>query len=173
MKKKFIVLATLLIIIIGSIWLWNYFSLQQELNSVIKEDHRNSGIDVSVHYSSYIIPNRLVYNLTSISASNRAADVFRVFLQFTEKMKRKNFDAVELEHNGKIKFIIDGDYFNQLGREYGFQNPIYTMRTFPSKLKNPDGTQAYSEWTGGWLGVLNKQMEHFNDFHKKWYINDY
>nr|MBC8489582.1 hypothetical protein [Bacteroidota bacterium] len=52
------------------------------------------------------------------------------------------------------------------------QNPVYTMRTFPENLKNPDKSQSYSEWTGGWLGVSQKQIEDFNDFHDKWYFND-
>jgi len=34
---------------------------------------------------------------------------------------------------------------------------------------NPGGSRAYSGWIGGVLGVLEKQMEDFNDFHKKWY----
>jgi len=174
MNKKFIIILPIIIlIIICVVWLWNHLSLQQEMNSVIEGDYRNSGIEVSVHYAYYVNVNKLVYNLTSISGSKSPSDVFRVFLQFAEQIKGKEFSVIELEHNGKLKFIIDGSYFNQLGKEYSFQNPVYTMRTFPANLKNPDGSQAYSEWTGGLLGVLNKQMEDFNDFHKKWYIEDF
>ena len=88
-------------------------------------------------------------------------------------MKTSEFSTIELEHKGNLKFIIEGSYFKQLGNEYEFQNPVYTMRTFPSNLKNPDGTQAYGEWTGGLFGVLNEQLEDFNDFHKRWYIDDF
>ena len=31
---------------------------------------------------------------------------------------------------------------------------------------------AYPEWTGGLLGVAGKQIEDFNDFHMKWYLED-
>ncbi|MBE0570369.1 MAG: hypothetical protein IH618_02400 [Ignavibacteriaceae bacterium] len=173
MKKLFVILPIAVIIICGAIWLWNYLTLQQEMDSVINKDYRNSGIDVSVHYGSYVNPNELVYNLTNVTGSKSPSDVFRVLLQFAEQIKEKEFTAIMLEHNGKLKFIIDGSYFNELGREYSFQNPVYTMRTFPSNLKNPDGTQAYSNWTGGLLGVVNEQLEDFNNFHKRWYINDY
>jgi hypothetical protein len=173
MKKLFVIFPITIIVICGAIWLWNYLSLQQEMNSVINKDYRNSGIDVSVHYSSYIKPNELVYDLTNVSGSKSPSDVFRVLLQFAEQIKEKEFTTVMLEHNGKLKFLINGSYFHELGKEYSFQNPVYTMRTFSSNLKNPDGTQAYSTWTGGLLGVVNEQLEDFNDFHKRWYIIDY
>ncbi len=76
------------------------------------------------------------------------------------------------ENRGKTKFKIDGDYFQTLGEEYSWQNPIYIVRTFSKNLKNPDGTRTYPKWTGGWLGVTKEQMEDFNDFHKKWYLED-
>ena len=30
------------------------------------------------------------------------------------------------------------------------------------------GMQAYGEWTGGWLGVMQKQAEDLNDFIAAW-----
>jgi len=114
----------------------------------------------------------MVFDLQSISGSNSKLDVFRVFLQFAEKMQSKNFDEVDLAFRGQIKFYIDGKYFQQLGQEYSYQNPTYTIRTFPSHLYTPDGNSAYPEWTGGLIGVLSKQMEDFNDFHEKWYWNE-
>lgn len=46
------------------------------------------------------------------------------------------------------------------------------MRTFPEHVLDMQGQPVYSEWTGGLLGVLNKQMEDFNDFNKKWYLEE-
>ena len=46
------------------------------------------------------------------------------------------------------------------------------MRTFPENVYRPDGARAFDSWTGGVLGVLGKQMEDFNEFHKQWYIED-
>ena len=98
--------------------------------------------------------------------------MFRVLLQFAESVKDYNFEIVELAFRGNTKFKLGGVYFKQLGEEYSWQNPIYTARTFPENLINPDGSQAYGQWTGGWLGVLNEQMSDFNDFHDKWYLDD-
>ena len=47
---------------------------------------------------------------------------------------------------------------------------MYTIRTFPENVFNLDNTTAYSQWTGGILGVLEKQMEDFTDLNNKWYV---
>jgi len=46
------------------------------------------------------------------------------------------------------------------------------MRTFPENLLKPDGSRAYQTWTGGLLGVVGKQVEDFNDFHRQWWLGD-
>lgn len=172
MKKSIIAICTIILVVIIGIYSFNYLQLQSQMNDVIKGDPRNNGVEVSVHFGNYVNPSVLVYELKSISGTNSVADVFRVFLQFAEKVESKKFDVVELSFRGKTKFKINGDYFQELGKTYSWQNPVYTMRTFPENLMNSDGSRAYPEWTGGWLGVLGKQMEDFNDFHKKWYLED-
>jgi len=142
------------------------------MSDVIDSDHRNSGMEVSVHYGPGLDSSVLVYDLQIVSATNSMADVFRVFLQFAEKMQKKSFSEVRLCYRGEHKFTLGGYDFRTLGHEYETQNPAYTMRTFPEKLKTPSGGRAYAEWSGGLLGVLGKQLEDFNDFHKKWYVDD-
>jgi len=151
---------------------FNYARLQSKMNSVINSDARNNGVKVSVHFGHFINTSVLVYDLRSISDSNSIADAFRVFLQFADKSQSEQFEIIELAHKGITKFKIPGDYFQTLGKEYAWQNPVYTMRTFPGHLRRPDGSQAYSEWEGGLLGVATAQVEDFNDFHRKWYIDD-
>jgi len=173
MKKSIVIIPSFFIVAIGGIYAINYTQLQSKMNTVLKEDYRNSGIDVSVHYSSYVSSSTLVYDLKTVSGSNSPADVFRVLLQFANRIADKKFNTVELCFKGKAKFKLDGDYFQTIGKEYSLQNPVYTMRTFPENLKFPDGRRAYSEWTGGWLGVAKQQLEDFNDFHKKWYLGEF
>ena len=172
MKKTIVVALGVLMIGAASTFAVNYLQLQSPLNSALKSDPRNDGIDVSAHYGSYINPSTLVFDLKKVSGSNSSADVFRVLLQFAERMKEKRFDDVELAYKGNTKFKLEGSFFRTLGDEYGSQNVIYTIRTFPENLKTPTGSRAYSEWSGGWLGVMNKQMEDFNDFHKQWYLSE-
>jgi len=142
------------------------------MTDVLKNDSSNENIKISVYYDNYINLSKLVISIKDISEKNIRADVFRVFLQFAEKMKEKKFKCVYFSFKGDKRFMIDGDYFQGIGKDHSFQNPVYTVRTFPENLKNPNGIKVYSSWTGGVLGVLNKQMEDFNDFHNKWYLND-
>jgi len=170
MKQKFLKPLIIFSLITSCLYCSENNPFQPLMNEVIESDSRNKGIEISVYYGDN--QSILVYDLKTISNENSMADVFRVFLQLAEKVKSYKFDKIRLAFRKKAKFIIDGDYFQKLGAEYSFQNPVYTMRTFPVNLLNPDGSNAYSKWTGGLIGVLNKQMEDFNDFHKKWYLED-
>jgi hypothetical protein len=154
------------------IFLWNLVVLQIPINNRIKSDTRNEGISIKVHYKYYINPKTLVFNIKEISGSNSAADVFRTFLISSAELKDKKFDKVELAYKGNIKFYITGEYFNTIGSEYGDQNVVYTIRTFPENVYLPSGNLAYSTWSGGLLGVLSKQMDDFNDLCKNWFLND-
>ena len=147
-------------------------ALQTPMKEVIKGDYRNSGIEVSLHYASSFDTSILVYDLRNVSGGNSMADVFRVFLQYAEKMQFTRFSQVRLCFKGVEKFRIDGGYFETLGRDYATENVVYTIRTFPEHLRTPDGSRAYSEWEGGILGVTERQMKDFDDFHHKWYMDE-
>lgn len=169
MKKGILILIAIVAFLIIGIYLINYNSLQSKMNDILMADSRNHGIDVTVHYENYVLPSVLIYDLKTVGSDNSRADVFRVLLQFAEKIKSSDFKTVKLLFKRREKFLIDGDYFHQLGEEYQVQNPIYTMRTFSENLRTPEGAVAYPGWTGGLLGVLAKQMDDFNDFHEQWY----
>jgi hypothetical protein len=168
--NPFVVSGIVLIILVLIIYAFNYFQLQSNMDNVLKNDPRNNDIKVSVHYGYYINSSILIYDLKTISGDKSAADVFRVFLQFADSVKDKKIDSIELTYKGVPKFILPGEYFQTIGKEYSSQNPIYTIRTFPEKLLKTNGTKAYSQWSGGFIGVLTKQMNDFNDFNKKWYL---
>lgn len=146
-------------------------TLQAEMDTVLRSDPRNSGILVSVGARDG--GSTLVYNLTSVAPTNSMSDVFRVFLQFASAERDRDFKSVELSTRSRPKFLITGNYFKQLGQEYGTQNPIYTIRTFPENLSKMDGSRAFPTWTGGWLGVSSKQMTDFNEFHQQWWLMDF
>ena len=170
--KKIIWIIVAIVIGIGVVFSFNYFTLNQPVLKTIDSDSRNDGIEIGLHYKNYISTNVLIFNLKDISDDKAAADVFRMLLQTASALKEKEFETIELAFRGTSKFKIKGAYFKELGLEYETQNPVYTMRTFPENLLMINGEAAYSEWTGGLLGVLNKQMEDFSDFHKKWYLED-
>lgn len=170
--KKVITLIVVFCIIGGGIFSFNYFSVAQPLSEVLKSETRNSGINIRAHYGYYVQPSLLTIDVRDVSGEKSAADVFRVFLQYSSKLKGKSFDTVLLQSKGKTKFFLEGDYFKRLGNEYGSQNSVYTMRTFTENVFTPDGRKAFGTWSGGLLGVLKEQMKDFGEFHKVWYIED-
>ena len=172
MRRSLTILGLIFLLLGGGVTAVNFAAVGYPLSRVIQTDGRNAGISASAHYAHYINPSVVIFNLDSVSPSNTPMDVFRVFLQFAAEMKDRRFSRIELAHHGTTKFLVSGEYFAQLGTEYGEQNPVYTIRTFPEHLYRPDGNSAYGTWTGGLIGVLTRQMEDFNDFHRKWYIED-
>ena len=170
--KKIIIIIVFSGTGVVAIFTTNHLILGKPLADVLKSDSRNSGIQMTAHYGNYIVPSVLVLDLQKVSGRNSSADVFRVLLQYAEAIQKKEFKTVNLACKGKTKFVLKGDYFRELGREYDFQNPVYTMRTFPENVYTPDGENAFPSWTGGLIGVAGKQMEDFADFHQQWYIDD-
>lgn len=165
-------------LLLGAVICWVYVSsedrkLKALLDQVIAEDARNSGIDAAPYESRDHSRRILTFDIRRVSGKSRL-DVFRVLTQYAEKLSANglSYDEVQLACRGKVKFLLPGADFSTLGREYSWQNPMYTIRAFPEKLANPDGSKAFPAWTGGALGVLNKQMEDFTEFHNRWYWQD-
>lgn len=136
------------------------------------DDPRNSSVSLYAHYEWGVNPTTLVLNLWNISPTASMADVDRVLLDTAEAFKDRSFSKVQLAFRGRTRFQLDGSYFRQIGDERAWQNPVYTIRTMAENTEDPDGRPAFGTWTGGWLGVINKQMEDHHEMHRRWYIND-
>jgi hypothetical protein len=160
------------LVVIATVAGWNYFALQRPLSTALSSDSRNEGVVAIAHYGWLVDPNVLVFDLRSISGSNSEADVLRCLLQFAEAMKSNDFSTVVLAYKGNARFILKGDYFKELGVEFSYQNPVYTLRTMPEHVYNMDGSPAFGTWTGGLLGVIGHQMEDLNAFGRKWFLTD-
>lgn len=137
-------------------------------DGVIKSDPRNTGIDISMSKSG----SELHFCVNNIQNTHSPMDVFRTLLQSAVALKDETYTAVNLCFRGEDKFVLTGGDFHVLGEEYGTQNPAYTIRTFPEKLKDMTGQAAYPEHKGGVLYLLRVQMEDFRDMHGKWYMNE-
>lgn len=151
---------------------WNYFAAHRPVSERLAQDSRNEKVSVWAYHRYGVVPSVLVIDLRRVDADAAAVDVLRVLFQSAESHKSRRFDKVVLAHRGAPKFQLDGAYYAQLGQEFGEQNPVYTIRTFPQNVRRLDGTPAYETWTGGMLGVLGKQMEDVNQFARDWFIAD-
>lgn len=163
-RIKYIFAAILLIVII---FITNYSRLTLPASSVADDD-----MSVISYYRYGVVPDVIVYDILDVGLSASQAGVIGGFFRYAEKLKDRDFSKVILSYRGSPKFFLRGEYFKQIGLELSYQNPIYTLRTFPEKLETPDGVRAFDTWTGGALGVLNAQLEDVNEMGRQWYLYD-
>lgn len=124
------------------------------------------------YYHFGVVPDSIVFDLRDVGWDATPAGVIGGFFQFAEEMKEREFREVRLAYQGRTKFILEGHHFKQIGRENSYQNPVYSLRTFPEKLTRPDGGKAFSTWTGGMLGVLGAQMDDANQLARDWFLDE-
>ena len=160
------------LLVAAGVFCLNFFGVTKPVLDAVRSDTRNEGLSFIAHYGHYVDTSKLVLDLRGTSGSNSRADVFRALLQIADEFKNKRFESVILAYKGREKFLLKGSYFQELGKEYSHQNPIYTLRTLPENVYYLNGTQVFGTWTGGILGVVAKQMEEHNEFHDEWWLND-
>lgn len=102
--KKLIILATLILSVVGSVYAANNQILMKPLNAVLAEDPRNTGINIESYYKHYINPSILVINIQDISGNKSPADVFRILLQYSNRIQDMDFDQV-LPRRGRIVVV--------------------------------------------------------------------
>jgi hypothetical protein len=165
--------AGLVVFAILGVWAYNEVTLQKPLNKVLLSDPRNNVVQARARFDGWVDSSTLVFELTDVKGEASQMDVFRVLLQYAREQKDRRFERVILSAFGNKKFVVPGDYFQQLGQEYDAQNPVYTVRKFPTHILTMDGAQPFPEPRGGLLWVLKEEMEQFSDFNRRWYLDDF
>ena len=124
-----------------------------------------------VAYRRWLVsPNEIVIDIWSVKNTQSMAGMDRHLFKTAEALQNRSYSNVVLAYKGSGKLMMDGSYLQEIGATHQTQNPVYTMRTMQEHLTNLDGTPAFGTWTGGWLGVLGKQLEDHNEFHKRWWV---
>ncbi|SEN62053.1 hypothetical protein SAMN04488077_12213 [Roseovarius tolerans] len=141
-------------------------------NAVSEASEYQDDISAHAYYQFGVVPDSIVFDIWNVGWNASQAEVLGVFLRFSEKMKDREFREVRLAYRGEAKFVLDGDDFQDIGQQFSYQNPVYIVRTFPEKLRTPDGGRAFSTWSGGLLGVVGRQMEDVNELGERWYLDD-
>ena len=168
MKKVLIGVLIAVLAVFG----FNFFSAYSPLRTALKKDTRNEAVTAIAYHRWLLDPTTVVFDVVSLDGNASQMDVMRSFFLYAQQMQGRKLNAVALAHKGSIKFVLDGDDFASIGRQFATQNPVYLLRTFPSKLQRPNGTKAFSTWTGGLLGVVGKEMEDLTELGRQWYLND-
>ncbi|OEC97867.1 MULTISPECIES: hypothetical protein [unclassified Rhizobium] len=156
---------------IAAVAVVNFFYVTWPAYAAKAGDPRNKDVAMVAHLRWGIDPTTVVIDLWNVSSTASMADVDRAMLDIAAALKDRSFTTVQLAYRGITKFQMSGSYFHQLGDERDWQNPLYTIRTMPSNLLDPNGISAFGTWTGGLLGVMGKQMEDHENMHRKWYLD--
>ena len=177
-RPKLLLLALLGLVLlagcaVGGVWMYNEMTLQKPLQRVLVADPRNHVVRAKAHFNGWIDMHSVVFDLTDVEGDSSEMDVFRVLLQYAKEQKEHQYQRIILAAYGQKKFVVPGDYFQQLGREYDAQNPVYTIRTFSHHVSTMDGAKPFPEPEGGMLWVLKEEMGQFSDFNKRWYLDDF
>lgn len=131
-----------------------------------------TGAKTAVYRRTLLGGDDIVFDVQSVSGEMSMVDMTRMFLKTAEGLKDQKFNRVYLAYQGREKFYLEGAYFQQIGEEREWQNPVYTIRTLPENVRKLDGSPAFETWTGGLLGVMGGQMEDNNSLHKQWWVDD-
>ena len=146
----------------------SFSDLDRVMENIMENDPRNTGVDIQLSKAD----GNLMFCVNDLGELSSQMDVFRIFLQTAAALENHPFQNVGLCDQERIKFILSGEDFLAIGKEFGSQNVMYTLRTFPEKLSLPDGSRAFVAHRGGVIYVMNKQMSDFDKMNRDWYLNE-
>jgi hypothetical protein len=165
-KRKFLWLLLLLVGLLGALLAWNAVVFVP-VRSALAEEHDAS----IVAYRRWLVsPSQIVVDVRSVEGTQSMAGMDRMLLEAAEGLNDQTYESVVLAYSGDAQLLMEGSYFREIGATRQVQNPVYTMRTMQEHIQNLDGSPAFETWSGGWLGVLGKQLEDHNEFHQRWWL---
>lgn len=140
--------------------------------NALGQDARNEVTGLHVYRSWFVHPRDITIDLVTLGEA-APIDLTRGLFQAADALKDREFGRVILARQGRPVFMMEGPAFQELGQAYaGGENPVYLLRTLPEQLYRTDGQPAFGTWSGGWLGVLGKQMEDLNAMAAAWAIGE-
>jgi hypothetical protein len=170
MKKTLSSLVVVAVLVGFGLFGYGYFRTTKPVQDIVDADPRNSGLVIRGTHPSLIGFSTLRLDLREADSA-APVDLWRSVFQVAEAFHDadRRFEQVELARSGNVVFRINGNDFQTIGNQFGYgENPMYMLRKLPGMLKRPDGSAAYSEWVGGFLGVALREMEESNDAARAW-----
>jgi len=162
-------LCLLLVALIGAPVGFNALVVDGPVQGALGEDSRNTTVSVHVYHRWAVSPREIVFDIWDVGPEASAAAVTRTLLVAAETLQDRDYDRVHLAFRGSEKFWLAGDDFRALGKRFSTGFAVADMAAIPEKLKLPSGISAFGSWSGGWLGVIGKQLEDLNDWHRQWW----
>jgi hypothetical protein len=117
-------------------------------------------VEADVYYDGAIATDVVVFDLLNGgSATARRIDPVHLLIQFCDEIDLYSVRRIIIARNGSQKFYISGSDMRPLTESYSNGGRPWAFNHLPENLKTMSGLSAYDHWTGGWLGVLQKQSE--------------
>jgi hypothetical protein len=170
MKRSLSWLVTVTVLIGVGLFGYGFFATTKPVRDILDADPRNSGLVIRGTHPGLIGFSTLRLDLREADSA-APVDLWRSVFQVAEAFHEadRRFERVELARSGTVVFRISGDDFQTIGYQFSYgENPVYMLRKLPGMLKRPDGSAAYGEWVGGFLGVALREMEESNDAARIW-----
>jgi hypothetical protein len=164
-QTKWIVVVLVFVVLIPAYsWIRN-----SELSDKLKLCETYGVVEVDVYYDGMFSSDVVVFDLKDGgSYGARRIDPVHLFLQFASKIDLYSVRRVVLSRSGRHVFYLYTSDLRRLADSYDGGGRPWAFNHLPEYCYTMSGLRAYSEWTGGWLGVLQKQTEDLNDFIKTW-----
>lgn len=160
-------LAIVAIVVAG----WNLVSVTLPVARALDQDPRNTPVHIVTYHRALVLPGTLVVDVWGTAPTATPLDVLRVLMQAAATLHERSYDTVVLAYRGRPRFTLPGFYFQQLGHDYGQgENATALIRTLPQNVRTLDGNAAFETWTGGMLGVLDRQMDDVLTFSRRWWM---
>jgi len=157
-------IACAIIVIAAYFWIRNS-GLRQSLQSC----ENYAVVNARVSYQGVFFCDSVVFDLRDGgSSSARRIDPVHLLLEFSSKLDLNSIRRVILARNGRYVFYIESSELRPLASSYAGGGRIWSFNHLPESVRNMNGTRSYSEWSGGWLGVMKEQAEDLNDFIRDW-----
>jgi DNA-directed RNA polymerase subunit RPC12/RpoP len=140
----------------------------QGLRAELKRCESYGIVDVSVYYRGYLSTRDIVFDFQTGAAKGRRIDPVHLLMQFASRLNLAGTDNVYLARDGDERFRVASRSLDPLASSYENGGRIWAFNNLPAAVRRIDGSQAYGEWTGGWLGVMKGQVEDLGSFLEQW-----
>lgn len=164
-RARWVILAMIALLLIPvCFWLRN-----NGLRDKLRSCETYGVVEADVYYDGYFSYDVVVFDLQDGgSPTARRIDPVHLFLQFSAKLESHSVDRVVLARNGQHVFYFYSSDLRRLSDSYAGGGRVWAFNHLPENARTMSGAPAYGQWTGGWLGVLQKQMEDLNEFIRDW-----
>ena len=173
-KKKtpaILILTAILFAILAGILSFEFLftDLTGDLREYLKNNPGRGNVSFNLK-SPALFRSNMVLDIESIDSNDSMADVFHNFLRACKFIKDKKFERLYLAYKGENKFYLEGNFARNLGKQYGDENTVWLLRTFPENVYTLNNEKRFSFSAIG-AGVLSRQeYENFSVFSKEWYL---